>query len=138
MWLGSTIAGFAASSSCQRRASPRFCCASFQRESPGCTVITFNFAGPTGAVRAGAGGCEGATRTTGAAGWEGATPRTDGFAGVGRTTGATGSAGATRTTGAGEGDTLKSGFGAAGLGGATEIAACAVGTTGAAGCTEAT
>jgi len=35
-----------------RRASPRFCCASFQRESPGCTVITFNFAGPTGAVRA--------------------------------------------------------------------------------------
>src|SRR5882724_6277546 len=109
MWLGSTIAGFAASSSCQRRASPRFCCASFQRESPGCTVITFNFAGPTGAVRAGAGG------------WEGATPRTDGFAGVGRTTGATGSAGATRTTGAGEGDTLKSGFGAAGFDGVTEI-----------------
>src|SRR5882724_9580410 len=115
MWLGSTIAGFAASSSCQRRASPRFCCASFQRESPGCTVITFNFAGPTGAVRAGAVGCEGATRTTGAAGWEGATPRTDGFAGVGRTTGATG------TTGAGEGDTLKSGFGAAGFDGVTEI-----------------
>jgi len=84
-------------------------------------VITFNFAGPTGAVRAGAGGCEGATRTTGAAGWEGATPRTDGFAGVGRTTGATGSAGATRTTGAGEGDTLKSGFGAAGFDGVTEI-----------------
>src|SRR5882724_7350855 len=109
MWLGSTIAGFAASRSCQRRASPRFCCASFHRESPGCTVITFNFAGPTGAVR------------VGAAGWEGATPRTDGFAGVGRTSGATGSAGATRTTGDGEGDTLKSGFGAAGFDGVTEI-----------------
>src|ERR1700730_17742414 len=36
--VGSTTDGLAASSSGQREPRPRFCCASFQRESPGCTV----------------------------------------------------------------------------------------------------
>src|ERR1700731_3787970 len=35
---GSTMLGLAASSSVQREPRPRFCCASFQRESPGCTM----------------------------------------------------------------------------------------------------
>src|ERR1700686_1076008 len=36
--VGSTTEGLAARSSGQREPRPRFCCASFQRESPGCTV----------------------------------------------------------------------------------------------------
>src|SRR5712664_1033009 len=63
MWLASTMPGLTASRSCQRRPLPRFCCVSFQRESPGFIVTTFNFAGAEGAM--GAAGCEGVTRTAG-------------------------------------------------------------------------
>src|SRR5260370_22713758 len=63
MWLASTMLGLTASTSCQRRPLPRFCCASFQRESPGLTVTIFNLAGAAGAM--GAAGCEGVTRAAG-------------------------------------------------------------------------
>src|SRR5713226_8178195 len=36
--MGSTMPGLAARRSCQREPRPRFCCASFQRESPGWTM----------------------------------------------------------------------------------------------------
>src|SRR5271169_5801974 len=85
MWLGSTMAGLTASKSCQRRPLPRFCSASFQRESPVWTVTAFSFERPADAVREGAVTRDGAIGATGAAGWEGVTPRTDGFEGVGRT-----------------------------------------------------
>src|SRR5882757_4191180 len=39
--VGSTMLGLAASSSCQREPRPRFCCASFQRESPCSTVAVW-------------------------------------------------------------------------------------------------
>src|SRR6266849_4501659 len=93
MWLGSTMAGLTATSSCQRRPSPRFRSASFQRESPVFTVILFNFAGST---RAAALGCSGAMGTAGAAGCEGVTPGSDDFKGIVPTTGAAGGAGDTR------------------------------------------
>ena len=38
MRVGSTMPGLVARNSCQREPRPRFCCASFHRESPGCTV----------------------------------------------------------------------------------------------------
>src|SRR5260370_26556468 len=38
MRVGSAMPGLAASSSGQREPRPRFCCATFQRESPGCRV----------------------------------------------------------------------------------------------------
>src|SRR5580704_14536176 len=37
--LGSTMLGLTASSSCHRLPRPRFCCASFQSESPALTLI---------------------------------------------------------------------------------------------------
>src|SRR2546427_13038024 len=60
--------GLTASRSCQRRPLPRFCCASFQRESPGLTVTTFSFAGAAG--------------TIGGVGFEGVTPRAGGREGM--------------------------------------------------------
>src|SRR6266404_3535698 len=42
MRVGSTMPGLAASSSCQREPRPRFCCASFQRESPGCMMTVWS------------------------------------------------------------------------------------------------
>jgi hypothetical protein len=63
----------------------------------------------------------GTTGMTGATGREGVTSKGDGFAGVGRTSGAIGFADEMRAAGAGEGDARKSGFGAAGFEGVTEI-----------------
>src|SRR5580692_665786 len=48
IWLGSVMPGLTARSSVQRSPRPRFCCASFQRESPCCTVTVFCVAGVTG------------------------------------------------------------------------------------------
>src|SRR5260370_369681 len=48
MRLPSTMPGLTASKSCQRRPLPKFCRASFQRESPRLTVTTFNFAAAAG------------------------------------------------------------------------------------------
>src|SRR6267143_1408501 len=63
MWLASTMPGLTASRSCHRKPLPRFCCASFQRESPGFTVTTFNFARAAGTM--GGVGFEGVSRTVG-------------------------------------------------------------------------
>ncbi len=61
MLLLSAMPGFTASRSRQRSPLPRFCCASFQSESPGFTVTTFSWL----ATGAGAVGCEGVTGTAG-------------------------------------------------------------------------
>src|SRR5260370_801082 len=90
MWLASTIAGFTARRSCQRRPLPKFSSASFQSESPGLTTTTFSFAGAAGAI-AGVGGA-GVMATIGGA-ERGAGGREAGE-GAWRTTGATGLAGA--------------------------------------------
>src|SRR6266849_6556629 len=64
MRVGSTMPGLAARNSCQREPRPRFCCASFQRESPGCTMTVCSeeedFATAAGGAIAGAAfGCAG-------------------------------------------------------------------------------
>src|SRR5580704_15937934 len=41
IWLGLAMLGLTARSSGQRLPRPRFCCASFQRESPRCTLTVF-------------------------------------------------------------------------------------------------
>src|SRR5258706_1042865 len=103
MCVGSTMQGLAASSSCQREPRPRFCCASFQRESPGWTMTVcggeavlsratggaieaaaFDF-GADGAIAGAAvgGWAEGATETAAfGRGAEGAIRATDGGAGA--------------------------------------------------------
>src|SRR5713226_4385985 len=74
MKLGSRRLGLVESSSCQRRPLPRRCAASFQRESPGRTVMPGSVAGAEGATRAGGGvgrmwgAGSGETRVRGAAG----------------------------------------------------------------------
>src|SRR5882757_6921446 len=65
--VGSTMLGLAASSSCQREPRPRFCCASFQRESPRSTV-TVCTAGEGAFAAAGGGAIVGATLGCGAVG----------------------------------------------------------------------
>src|SRR6267143_555649 len=52
MWLASRRFGLTASRSCQRRPVPRFCSASFQRESPGFTT-TLRFFETVGAILTG-------------------------------------------------------------------------------------
>ena len=59
--------GLAASSSCQREPRPRFCSASFQRESPGSTVTVWT-ASEGAFAAAGGGAIVGATRGCGAVG----------------------------------------------------------------------
>src|SRR5258708_39653888 len=78
MRLGSTMPGLAASSSCQREPRPRFCCASFQRESPGWMMTVW--AGEEALVTADGGaaafnfGADGAISGAAVGGWaEGAT-----------------------------------------------------------------
>ena len=57
IWLGLAIQGFAVRSSGQRLPLPRFCCATFQRESPGFTLMVFSdVLGPEGRIRAGRAG----------------------------------------------------------------------------------
>jgi len=69
IWLGSAMRGLAARSSGQRLPLPRFCCASFQSESPRCTLTVFRVAIAT---ELGAGcGRTGRTVAIGAAGWAG-------------------------------------------------------------------
>src|SRR5229473_6792356 len=54
MCVGATMPGLAASSSCQREPRPRFCCATFQRESPGCRVTVCRGEGVFAAADGGA------------------------------------------------------------------------------------
>src|SRR5882757_1387317 len=134
IWLASTMAGLAASRSCQRRPLLRFSWASFQSESPGFTVTTFCFAGTAAPTIEGR---EGATSTAGGAGCEGCTLRVVGLDGISRTIGATGCTGTTRTAVEGEGITLRSAAGAVGCEGVKPMADCSEGlvrTTGATGC----
>src|SRR5258706_15082164 len=67
MCVGATMPGLAASSSCQREPRPRFCCASFQRESPGWTM-TVCTAGEGAFAAAGDGAIVAATLGCGAVG----------------------------------------------------------------------
>src|SRR5260370_33951205 len=88
MWLASTIAGFTARRSCQRRPLPKFSSASFQSESPGLTTTTFSLAGAAWAIAAvrgpglmaRIGGPGGVAPTAVAGGVGGATPRGGGCA----------------------------------------------------------
>src|SRR5258708_39698213 len=81
MWLRAGMPGVAASTSRQGSPLPRFCCASFQSESPGFTVTTFSWL----ATGAGAVGCEGVTGTAG--GCEGGTRGGGDTKGLGRSEG---------------------------------------------------
>jgi len=79
IWLGSVMRGLAARSSGQQLPLPRFCCASFQSESPRCTLTVFRVAiemepgagcGRTGRpVAMGAAGCAGFAGADGCIGW---------------------------------------------------------------------
>src|SRR6266404_334723 len=103
MCVGATMPGLAASSSCQREPRPRFCCASFQRESPGWTMTVcsgeavlsratggaieaaaFDFGADGAIAGAGVGGWAESATETGAfgRGAEGAIRATDGGAGA--------------------------------------------------------